>query len=91
MASTAANPHPAAHKPAIGDEADTSVLLVLLDHEVGFPPSSYDRVTDENASAATRTALGDEAFEQAWREGRAMTLEDAVKYALSAEDAPDSH
>ena len=32
---------------------------------------------------ATRAALGDDAFDQAWREGSAMDLEEAVRYALS--------
>ena len=39
---------------------------------------SYNRVNYENALAATRAALGEDAFERAWREGREMTLEDAV-------------
>lgn len=32
--------------------------------------------------AATRAALGTKPFEVAWREGRAMTLEQAIEYAL---------
>ncbi len=32
--------------------------------------------------AVARTALGEEAFLAAWEEGRAMTLEQAVEYAL---------
>jgi non-specific serine/threonine protein kinase len=39
--------------------------------------------------AATRTALGDEAFDQAWREGSAMELEEAVRYALEDKAKPD--
>jgi hypothetical protein len=38
--------------------------------------------------SAARAALGDDAFDRAWREGRARTLEDAVKYAVSGEDTP---
>ena len=38
---------------------------------------------------ATRTALGDEAFDAAWVEGAAMTLEEAVEYALG--DGSDSN
>ncbi len=33
--------------------------------------------------AALRTEMGDDAFEAAWAEGRAMTLEQAIEYALS--------
>jgi len=39
----------------------------------------------EDAVAATRAALGEEAFAAAWAEGQAMTLEQAVAYALEAE------
>ncbi|MFA0754594.1 MAG: hypothetical protein YPKNTGVA_000088, partial [Candidatus Fervidibacter sp.] len=34
-----------------------------------------------------RSALGDEAFAVAWEEGRAMTLEQAIAYALEHPDA----
>jgi non-specific serine/threonine protein kinase len=36
----------------------------------------------EHAIAAARAALGEEAFETAWAEGRAMNLEHAIAYAL---------
>jgi len=35
--------------------------------------------------------LGDDAFNEAWREGREMTLEDVVKFALSGVDTPHRH
>jgi non-specific serine/threonine protein kinase len=39
--------------------------------------------------AAARSRLGEEAWTQAWQEGRAMTPEQAVEYALSgAEELP---
>jgi ATP/maltotriose-dependent transcriptional regulator MalT len=41
------------------------------------PPRGYER--DE---AAAREALGEEEFTRAWTEGQAMTLEQAVEYAL---------
>ena len=37
----------------------------------------------ERDSAAVRAALGEEAFAVVWAEGRAMTLDQAVAYALS--------
>jgi predicted ATPase/DNA-binding CsgD family transcriptional regulator len=43
--------------------------------------AEYDR-----GVAAARTGLGEEAFEEAWAEGRAMTPEQAVEYVLSKED-----
>ncbi len=40
------------------------------------------RVMYERDEAEARTALGDETFAAAWAEGRAMTVEQAVAYAL---------
>ena len=47
-------------------------------------PTFGDR---ERLRATTREGLGDAAFALAWAEGRAMTLEKAIEYAL----APDIH
>jgi predicted ATPase/class 3 adenylate cyclase len=45
-----------------------------------LPPP--ERPGHDQAVAAARAVLGDEAFAAAWAEGRAMTLEQAVAYAL---------
>ncbi len=45
-----------------------------------------DRDDYERSVAALRAAMGDEAFEAAWAEGRAMTMEEAVAYALGEGD-----
>jgi hypothetical protein len=42
---------------------------------------------DYDSVPAIEAALGEERFTAAWREGRAMTLEQAIAGAL-AEDAP---
>ncbi len=47
---------------------------------VPLPPNERDRYDRE--VAALREALGEEAFAAAWAAGRAMTLEEAVAYAL---------
>jgi non-specific serine/threonine protein kinase len=39
----------------------------------------------ERTMAAIRTALGEEAFAAAWAEGRALSLEEAIRYALAEE------
>jgi hypothetical protein len=36
----------------------------------------------DEAVARARSALGDEAFERAWERGAAMTLDEAVAFAL---------
>jgi DNA-binding NarL/FixJ family response regulator len=46
-------------------------------------PSAYER-----GVAAARAALGEERFEALAAEGRAMSLDEVVAYALSADDAP---
>jgi hypothetical protein len=37
--------------------------------------------------SAVRSGMGEEAWEEAWRQGRAMTLDGAVSYALEEEEA----
>src|ERR687890_406021 len=37
--------------------------------------------------SAVRIGMGEEVWEQAWRRGRAMTLDEAVSYALEGEEA----
>jgi hypothetical protein len=41
------------------------------------------RVDAADSVVRARSALGEEAFARAWAEGQAMTLEQAVEYALS--------
>jgi predicted ATPase/DNA-binding CsgD family transcriptional regulator len=51
---------------------------------VGAPlyVQAQDRALYEKAVEASRSRLGEEAFEAAWAQGRAMALEQAVEYAL---------
>jgi tetratricopeptide (TPR) repeat protein len=46
------------------------------------PTPPYERDQLEKATTTARLALGEEAFNAAWSEGRAMTLEQAVAYAI---------
>jgi len=43
----------------------------------------------DESVAATRAGLGDTAFDAKWSEGRAMTLEQAIEYALADRPAHD--
>jgi non-specific serine/threonine protein kinase len=54
-----------------------------LRDETGIPVPFNELSDYERALAAARALLGDKAFDQAWRGGRAMELEDAVRYAMS--------
>jgi hypothetical protein len=47
-----------------------------------LPPAEQEEM-DERVSSG-RMALGEEAFASAWDAGRAMTLDEAVEYGLSA-------
>jgi predicted ATPase/class 3 adenylate cyclase len=48
----------------------------------GMPRLPHKRVSTERCLALVRSALGESAFSAAWTEGQAMTLEQAVAYAL---------
>lgn len=49
---------------------------------ISAPLRPVDRSDVERDVADARAALGEEAFAAAWAQGRAMTLEQAVEYAL---------
>ena len=54
-------------------------------------PISFDEQADyQRAVAAARVALGDDAFDDAWNEGRAMPLEEVVRYALAGQAKADA-
>src|SRR6266576_1292401 len=53
-----------------------------LREETGLALSVHGERELKRVAAAARAALGDDAFDQAWREGSAMTLDDALRYAL---------
>ena len=56
-------------------------------HETKGIPRDTDFLAEADACIdAVRTGMGEEVWEQAWRKGRAMTLEEAVSYALEGEE-----
>jgi tetratricopeptide (TPR) repeat protein len=55
-----------------------------LREAAGAPLPHAERAEHNRSVAAVRTVLGEEAFAAAWAEGRAMTLNQAVAYALAA-------
>ena len=52
--------------------------------------SVHQRITYERQVKPVRAILTAKAFDQAWDEGRAMTLDDAVRYALDEQAGRDS-
>jgi hypothetical protein len=52
---------------------------------LGRPPPIANRAEYERTVAAAQAALSEEAFVAAWAEGRVMTQEQAVAYALEPE------
>ena len=53
-------------------------------HERKGIPRDIDFLAEADARISTvRSGMGEEAWEEAWRKGRAMTLDEAVEYALS--------
>lgn len=62
-----------------------------LHEAIGVPVHVYyepHRLMYERTVAAVRSCLGEEAFEEAQEQGREMTFEQAVGYALEREEAP---
>jgi len=54
-----------------------------LREEIGTPLPPIDLPQYEQRVASARAALGDNAaFDRAWQEGRALTLEEAIELAL---------
>ena len=57
-------------------------------HETKGIPRDADFLADADARiSAVRSGMGEEAWEEAWRKGRAMALDEAVSYALEEEEA----
>jgi hypothetical protein len=57
-------------------------------HETKGIPRDTDFIADADARIATvRSGIGEEKWEEAWRKGRAMTLDEAVSYALEEQEA----
>jgi non-specific serine/threonine protein kinase len=57
----------------------------LLCERVGVAPHPPWRAEHERHVATARASLGDEAFAAAWAEGRALSLDEAIAYALTTE------
>ncbi len=55
-----------------------------LRDEIGSPLSPNEQLRYEPRVAGARAAIGDDAFDAAWTEGLAMTLEQAIESALQA-------
>ena len=62
-----------------------------LREAIGAVFSRDERDECERTIAAAREALGEEAFEAAWAEGRAMTMEEAIAYALGQSEAAETN
>jgi predicted ATPase/class 3 adenylate cyclase/Tfp pilus assembly protein PilF len=57
-------------------------------HETKGIPRDIDFLAEADARiSAVRSGMGGEAWEEAWHKGRAMTLDEAVSYALEEEEA----
>src|SRR5436309_1522975 len=59
-----------------------------LRQSLGLPLPPNEREEYDRHRSAAREALGEEAFAGAWAEGRAMTSEQAIDYALDRDGEP---
>jgi hypothetical protein len=76
-----------AYLAVVGDMTDRAARLhgaaEALRETIGVPLSPSERALDEvTMLTAVRAALGEETFTAAWAEGRAMSMERAIAYAL---------
>jgi hypothetical protein len=57
-------------------------------HETKDIPRDTDFLAEADARiSAVRSGMGEQAWEEAWRKGRVMTLDEAISYALEEEEA----
>jgi predicted ATPase len=61
-----------------------------LRREIGNARSVHESIAYERQVKRVRAILTAEAFDQAWDEGRAMSLDDAVRYALEEQAGRDT-
>jgi len=61
-----------------------------LREAIGYPRPPVDGAEHKARQARARAALGEEAFTAGWAEGRAMTLEQAIEFALHATQPPEN-
>jgi len=61
-----------------------------LQQKMGGARTAHQKIIYERQVQPVRAILTAEAFEQAWAEGRAMTLDDAVRYALDEQAGHDT-
>jgi hypothetical protein len=54
-----------------------------IGEEIGIPIPFHEEADYEQSLDGTRVALGNAAFDQAWRDGRAVEPEDAARYAAN--------
>jgi len=61
-----------------------------LRQEIGSARSVHESIAYEREVKAVRATLTAEAFDEAWDEGRALSLDDAVRYALNEQAGRDA-
>jgi tetratricopeptide (TPR) repeat protein len=61
-----------------------------LREEIGIPIPFNEEADYKRAVVTMRVALGEDAFDKAWNEGSAMTLDEAVRYALGVQTGRDA-
>jgi hypothetical protein len=69
----------------VGEDADDPAVGSQVTKGI---PSDTDFLAEADARiSAVRSGMGEEAWKEALAEGRAMTLDEAVSYALEEEEA----
>ena len=61
-----------------------------LRQEIGYARTAHDSTAYERQVKPVRATLTAEAFDQAWDQGRAMTMDVAVRFALDEQAGRDT-
>jgi tetratricopeptide (TPR) repeat protein len=76
---------------AVGGETERAARLwgaaQVLQETKGNPRDTEFLAEAEARISAVRSGMGEEVWEEAWRKGRVMTIDEAVSYALKEEEA----
>jgi hypothetical protein len=75
-------PEPATHEGQ-ANELERAVTLFGAADALRAATAAFQRAYFEHHVAVLRDTVGEAVFESAWETGRAMTMEQAIEYALS--------
>ena len=80
----------AEHKPERAAQLFGAAEQLRETFRIGLTVAYPDQMEYDRYKASVRSQLTEEAFGVAWAEGRTMTLEQAIEYALESSESPET-